>query len=107
MIKDGDFSDEQLLLDTVQAGKVLGVCRTTVYQLIKNGELHPVYLGRCCRISWAELERYVTRLDSTNAPAAAALASKRRWRRVATPTGQRALFPVEEAAPSPGDGSAA
>jgi excisionase family DNA binding protein len=106
MIKDGDFSDEQLLLDTVQAGRVLNVCRTTVYQLIKKGELHPVYLGRCCRISWAELERYVTRLDATNAAPATDPAPKRRWRRVATPSGQRALFPLEEA-PSPGGDSAA
>ena len=106
MIKDGDFSDEQLLLDTVQAGRVLGVCRTTVYQLIKKGELHPVYLGRCCRISWAELERYVARLDATNAAPATDRAPKRRWRRVAAPSRQRALFPVEEA-PSPGDDSAA
>ena len=106
MIKDGDFSDEQLLLDTVQAGRVLGVCRTTVYQLINKGELHPVYLGRCCRISWAELERYVARLDSNNATAASDRAPKRRWRRVATPSGQRALFPLEEAPPQ-GDDSAA
>jgi excisionase family DNA binding protein len=106
MIKDGDFSDEQLLLDTVQAGRVLGVCRTSVYQLIKKGELHPVYLGRCCRISWAELERYVARLDSNNAAPAPSRAPQRRWRRIAAPSGQRALFPLEEA-PSPGDGSAA
>ena len=59
MKHEADFTDEQLLLTTVQAGRVLGVGRTTIYQLIKTGELHAVHVGGRCRISWAELERYV------------------------------------------------
>ena len=69
MNHDADFTDEQLLLTTVQAGRVLGVGRTTIYQLIKTGELHAVHVARSCRISWAELERYVARLDAVNNPA--------------------------------------
>ena len=38
---------------------VLRVGRTTVYALMKAGDLRPVHIGRSCRISHAELERYV------------------------------------------------
>jgi len=102
VIIDGDFTDEQLLLTTVQAAKVLGVGRTTIYQLIKEGELRPVHVARCCRISWAELERYVARLEArpTEEPTHTA---GRRWRRVVTPDGRPAIFPVQAS----GDGSVA
>jgi excisionase family DNA binding protein len=94
MNHDADFTDEQLLLTTVQAGRVLGIGRTTVYQLIKTGELHAVHVARSCRISWAELERYVARLDAANQPAEPPPAPARRWRRTVDANGQRALFPV-------------
>ena len=64
MIKDEDFTDEQLLLTTVQAARVLGIGRTGVYALMKEGLLRPVHLGRSCRISWAELERFIACLES-------------------------------------------
>jgi len=88
-----DFTDEQLLLTTVQAGRVLGVGRTTVYQLIKSGELHAVHVGGSCRISWAELERYVTRLDAANEPTEPS-APGRRWRRIVDADGQPTIFAV-------------
>jgi excisionase family DNA binding protein len=99
MIHDGDFIDEQLLLTTVQAAKVLGVGRTTIYQLIKHGELRPVHISRSCRISWAELERFVARLDAPdtgnrpneNPPADV----KRLWRRTVSNGGQRSVVAVE------------
>lgn len=91
MIIDGDFTDEQLLLTTVQAAKILSVGRTTIYQLIKDGELRPVHVARSCRISWAELERYVARLYESDDEAQ----PDRRWRRVALSDGRRAVVPVE------------
>ena len=102
MHTDGDFTDEQLLLTTVQAAKVLNVGRTTIYQLIKRGELHPVHLARSCRISWAELERYVTRLDAAHG-AEPSPSTGRRWRRMMTPDGRPMIVPVE----TPGDTSVA
>jgi excisionase family DNA binding protein len=104
MKHDADFTDEQLLLTTVQAARVLGVGRTTVYKLMKTGELHPVHLARSCRISWAELERYVARLDAANRPAGSPTATPRRWRRTTDANGQRFLFAVE--APDPNDPAA-
>ena len=64
MINDEDFTDEQVLLTTVQAARVLGIGRTSVYALMKEGLLHPVHVGRSCRISWAELERFIACLES-------------------------------------------
>ena len=96
MIADGDFADEQLLLTTKQAAKVLGVGRTTVYELIKCGELRPVHISRCCRLSWAELERFVMRLDEANEDGSErARRMHRRWRHAASPAGHRPLVAVE------------
>jgi excisionase family DNA binding protein len=106
MKHEADFTDEQLLLTTVQAGRALGVGRTSIYQLIKTGELNAVHVGGSCRISWAELERYVTRLDATNHPTEPPLAPEpgRRWRRIVDADGQRALFAV--GTPDPPDPAA-
>ncbi|MCU1606071.1 MAG: putative excisionase, partial [Modestobacter sp.] len=59
-----DSSGDRLLLTTEEAADLLRVGRTTVYALIKDGQLRPVHVGRSCRISRAELERYVSRLDT-------------------------------------------
>ncbi|WP_040337146.1 helix-turn-helix domain-containing protein [Candidatus Blastococcus massiliensis] len=58
------MGSDRLLLTTAEAADVLGVGRTSVYALIKEGQLRPVHIGRSCRISRAELERYVNRLDA-------------------------------------------
>ena len=54
-----------LLLTPEDAAKVLRIGRTTIYALMKAGELHPVHIGRSCRISQAELDRYVRRLEAS------------------------------------------
>jgi excisionase family DNA binding protein len=66
-----DWTKDQLLLTTVEAATVLHVGRTTVYELINEGALHPIHIGRACRISRAELERYVAELDERSTPAKA------------------------------------
>jgi len=48
-----------------EAAKVLSVSRTTVYTLMKDGALRPVHIGRSCRLSRAELQRYVDRLETS------------------------------------------
>ena len=48
----------------VVVAKVLRVGRTTVYALMKSGQLRSIHIGRSCRLSRAELERYVDRLES-------------------------------------------
>jgi excisionase family DNA binding protein len=78
---------EPLLLTPEEAAKVLRVGRTTIYALMKADEVRPVHIGRSCRISLAELERYVRRLET---PPPSATPRPRRRRR--TPTSQGGLF---------------
>lgn len=61
----GDWNDEQLLLTAEEAARALNVGRTTLYTLIKDGQLHSVHIGRSCRLTRAELIRYVERLDAS------------------------------------------
>ena len=84
----GDLpAGERLLLTTEEAADLLGVGRTTVYALMKAGELRPVHIGRSCRLSHEELKRYVNRLE---APPPKTPPRRRRQQR--TSTGQRELF---------------
>lgn len=58
------LAEEPLLLTAEEAARTLSVSRTTVYTLIKDGALRPVHIGRSCRLSRAELQRYVDRLET-------------------------------------------
>ncbi len=82
-----DVPASSLLLTPEEAAQVLRVGRTTIYALMKADEVRPVHIGRSCRISRAELERYVRRLE-TPRPSAAPHPSRRRQ----TPTNQGGLF---------------
>ncbi len=64
------FARNALLLTPEEAARLLRVGRTTIYALIKTGELRPVHIGRSCRLSRAELERYVDHLQAPPAPPA-------------------------------------
>jgi excisionase family DNA binding protein len=55
---------DRLLLTPEEAAEVLRIGRTTVYALMKSGDLRSVHIGRSCRIPQAELERYVRRLQA-------------------------------------------
>jgi excisionase family DNA binding protein len=67
---------ESLLLTPEEVATLLQVGRTTVYALIKAGDLRPVHIGRSCRLARAELERYVRMLQ--NPPQAAPAQHRRR-----------------------------
>lgn len=56
---------------------MLRVGRTTIYALMKAGDLRPIHIGRSCRLSRAELERYVRRLDAPETVPSRAPARKR------------------------------
>ena len=59
---------DRLLLTPEEAAQVLRIGRTTVYALMKCGDLRSVHIGRSRRISQAELERYVRRLQARPHP---------------------------------------
>lgn len=53
-----------LLLRVTEAARLLGVSRTTLYQLIAAGEIPVVRIGRSVRIVRSELERRVQSLTA-------------------------------------------
>ena len=57
---------DPLLLTPEEAAMVLRVGRTTIYALMKTGQLRPVHIGRSCRLPRAELERYVRYLETSS-----------------------------------------
>jgi excisionase family DNA binding protein len=57
--------DNPLLLTAEEAANLLSVSRTTVYTLMRAGALRPVHIGRSCRLSRAELLRYVDQLETS------------------------------------------
>jgi excisionase family DNA binding protein len=87
---------DPLLLTPEEAARVLSVGRTTVYALMKSGELQPVHIGRSCRLSRAELERYVKRLQTPPPPPP----SRRERRGRRTTTDQAGLFEVVHTPPA-------
>src|SRR3954452_23282588 len=58
------LAEDPLLMTPEEAARLLRVGRTTVYALMKAGDLHPVHIGRSCRLARAELERYVRGLEA-------------------------------------------
>ncbi len=73
-----ELTGEALLLTPEQAAQVLRVGRTTLYALIKDGDLRPIHIGRSCRLSRAELERYVDRLEALAGAPSSRLDRRRR-----------------------------
>src|SRR3954454_20416316 len=82
--------NEPLLLTPEEGGRLLRIGRTTVYALMKAGDLRPVHIGRSCRLARAELERYVNRLHAPEP----AMRRRPQPRRRTNPD-QRGLFEVD------------
>lgn len=57
--------ESPLLLTPSEAAKALSISRTTLYSLMSGGSIRPVHIGRSCRVSTAELQRYVDRLQAS------------------------------------------
>lgn len=50
-----------LLVTAAEAGRMLAIGRTTVYQLVWSGEITPVHIGRSVRFPVAELHEFIER----------------------------------------------
>lgn len=57
-----------LLLTIPEAGRVLGLGRTTMYELMGAGEVEVVHIGRAARIPVQSIERFIARLRSASHP---------------------------------------
>jgi excisionase family DNA binding protein len=64
---------QPLLVTPVQAAAMLGVGRTTLYYLTRDGEITAIRIGRATRYAVSELEAYVL-----NVMASASEASSRK-----------------------------
>jgi excisionase family DNA binding protein len=51
---------DALFLTVEQGAALLGLGRTAVYELIKNGDLPSIAIGRSRRLARAEVEQFVT-----------------------------------------------
>lgn len=60
----GELATSLLPRTAKDAAEVLRVGRTTLYALMKAGELRPVRIGHSCRLSRVEIERHVRRLEA-------------------------------------------
>ena len=54
---------EPALFDSVEAGLYLKISRSMIYVLIADGSLTPIHFGRTMRISRAECDRLITKLE--------------------------------------------
>lgn len=50
---------QRLLLRPEEAAAMLGLSRTTIYELLRAGELQTVHIGRATRIPARELRRWI------------------------------------------------
>ena len=51
-----------MLVSASRAAALLGIGRTTLYELIWSGELKPLHIGRCVRFRLSDIEDFVDRL---------------------------------------------
>jgi excisionase family DNA binding protein len=61
---EGAVMPDPDLLTLSQVAERLQVSRWTVYQLVWNGELHSVHIGRCHRIRRQDVDAYIERLGA-------------------------------------------
>ncbi len=59
-LTDGDDL-APLLLTATQAARILAIGRTALYELIWDGQLTPIHIGRSVRFSVDELQAFVQR----------------------------------------------
>lgn len=58
----------RVMLTPEQAAEVLGIGRTSVFALIKSGELRSLLIGRLRRIPVDEIDAYITHLATQQRP---------------------------------------
>jgi excisionase family DNA binding protein len=59
----------RLLLTVEEAAQRIGICRSNMFKLIREGEVRSVKVGRLRRVTPAALEDFVRQLTAKEAPA--------------------------------------
>ena len=57
-------------MSATDAARVLAIGRTTLYEIVKSGDLTPIHIRRCVRFSMYEISEYVESLTRGQARAA-------------------------------------
>lgn len=68
---NADAQPRRLLLTVEEAADLLGVGRTTMFALIKDGEIESVHIGRLRRVPTEALPAFLARLRATDTSKAA------------------------------------
>ena len=63
-VRHASSDPRPLLVTTNQAARMLGIARSSIYQLIARGDLSPIHIGRSVRLPVRELETFVERLTA-------------------------------------------
>lgn len=71
------------LVSIIEAARLLGVGRSTLYELISSGELKVVHIGRSARIPVRSVDAFVSKLQRVGEPDAPSTAAAVRSRAVA------------------------
>ena len=53
---------DKLLLTPVEAARVLGIGRSTVYELMRDGQLESVHIGTCRRVPAEAVHSFLLQL---------------------------------------------
>lgn len=53
---------EKLLLTPVEAARVLGIGRSTIYELMRGGQLESVHIGACRRVPAEAVHNFLLQL---------------------------------------------
>jgi excisionase family DNA binding protein len=60
--ESGNEDPRPLLVSATDAARVLAIGRTTLYEIVKSGDLTPIHIRRCVRFSMYEIMQYVESL---------------------------------------------
>jgi excisionase family DNA binding protein len=61
MRQAGTWGQQPLLINIATAAELLALSRSTIYELIWQGELQPIHIGRSVRLTHDELQSFVAR----------------------------------------------
>jgi excisionase family DNA binding protein len=64
--KQVDAHRAPLAVDFPEAGRMLGLCLSTIYKLVRRGELTAFHTGRAHRVTTKSIEAYVARQLAAN-----------------------------------------